>query len=83
MMGYVIHADGGVTIRAKIFIRARRTFQRAKKQMDIDMARRVVSYRGYFINSNSKRIAEKLKVEKIARKAQKLISDHEKGGIRS
>jgi hypothetical protein len=83
MMGYVIHADGHATIRANIFLRARRAFHLARRRMNIDIARRVVSYRGYFTHTDSKRISQKLHVEKIAQKAQKFISEYEKGVISS
>ncbi|GHV28106.1 hypothetical protein FACS18948_6610 [Clostridia bacterium] len=78
MMGYVIHADVHVTIRASIFLRARRAFALAKRRMNIDIARRVVSYRGYFVHSDSKTIIAKLHVDRIAHKAQRFISDFEK-----
>jgi hypothetical protein len=78
MMGYVIHANGCATIRAGIFLRARRAFTMAARRMNLDIARRVVSYHGYFIHTNSKRISAKLNVERIAHTAQRYISEHEK-----
>lgn len=78
MMGYVIHADGHVTIRARIFIKARRTYKRAEKNMTLKRAQRVISYKGYFKNSSTKRVADKIGIEKIARNAEKIVSNANK-----
>lgn len=74
MMGYVIHADGHVTIRARIFLKARRTFKRAGERMSLKRAQRVISYKGYFRNSNSAQVAQRIGAERIAYKAGKIVS---------
>lgn len=56
MMGYVIHAGGKVTIRPRIFLRARRMALRCLRQghLSIRQARRILSYKGYFIHLRGK-----------------------------
>ena len=80
MMGYVIHADGSVTIRAKTFIRARRMFLRCHDidNIPIGQARRIMSYKGFFDNSDSGKISEELHIYKIQSKARIAISKHDK-----
>lgn len=74
MMGYVIHADGHVTIRDKVFLRARRTYLRAKNGMTADRAQRVISYKGYFVNSDSKKASKRLETDQISHAAGRIIS---------
>lgn len=83
IMGYVIHCDGTITIRPRDFIKARRAYVRAGRQefISIPLARLVVSYKGYFVNSDCKEAAKKYKVAEISQKAQKLISDYETGRL--
>ena len=71
MMGYVIRADGSIAIRKRIFLRARRAFSRP---LTPGRARRMVSYKGYFVHTNSRRIRKRLHVNEICAQAQKLIS---------
>ena len=75
MMGYVIRADGSIAIRKRIFLRARRAFSRT---LTLGRARRVVSYKGYFVHTNSRGIRKRLRVDEICIQAQKLISKEEK-----
>lgn len=83
IMGYVIHSDGTITIRDRIFIRAKRAFTRAAGDpaLAISQARSIISYKGRFINSDCTGARKRLNVEKIAEKAQKLISDFDTGRL--
>lgn len=83
IMGYVIHADGTITIRPRNYLKARRVFSRAAgmEYISLTQARLIVSYKGYFVNSDCRVEAKKLNVEPISLKAQKLISDYETGRL--
>lgn len=64
MMGYRIYQNGKVTIRSRVFIRARRgalQFRR-KQRMNIHQARRANSYKGYFTNGDSNKIIKRLRL---------------------
>lgn len=83
IMGYVVHRDGTITIRDQIYIRAKRAFSRAldKDTLSIGQARRIVSMKGYFLNSDCTVARKRLRVDKVSRSAQKLISDYETGRL--
>lgn len=78
MMGYVIHANGKVTIRARGFIHARRLLLRYEKQgfLTLSQSKRLVSYKGYFKQSNSYNSYGRF--NKAFCYAQKVISQHER-----
>ena len=79
MMGYVI-AYHATTIRARIFLRARRHYLRAaawlrhNKRLTLRRAQNVISYYGYFKNSDSTRVKANLDVERIFATAKKNVS---------
>lgn len=52
MMGFRVHKDGNITVRPRIFLRARRMALRAirHKGMSKRQAKRALSYKGYFTN---------------------------------
>lgn len=83
IMGYVIHCDGTITIRPRDYIKAKRAYVRAGKQkfMCLAQARRVTSYKGYFVNSDCTVAVKNLKVKEISKKAAELISDHDTGRL--
>lgn len=83
IMGYVIHADGTITIRDHIFIRAKRAFTRAagKTVLAIPQARSIISYKGRFVNSDCTGARKRLRVDEVAKIAQKLISDLDTGRL--
>ncbi len=78
MMGYVIHGNGKVTIRAKAFIHARRLVKRyeMKGTMSFSQARRLACYKGYFIHSACHGIEGEY--FKAIRAAQKIVSERTK-----
>lgn len=91
MMGYVIGYES-TTIRARIFLRARRHYLRAavwlrhNKRLTLRRAQNVISYYGYFKNSDSTHIKAKLNVETIFAVAKRNVSfytlvNHQKGPI--
>lgn len=79
MMGFVIRFES-TTIRERIFLRARRQFIRAWKDIKTNKylsktrAYKIISYAGYFIHSNSKYFKKKYHFEIIKSKAKKSIS---------
>ncbi len=79
MMGYVV-GKKKTTIRARIFLRARRHYLRAgvwlrkNRRLTLKRAQDIVSYYGYFIRTNSVKVMARLNVEEICKKAKKDIS---------
>ena len=84
IMGYLIHSDGSITLRKRIFIRARRMalrYQRTRK-MNYSQAKRICAYKGYFypnykkhkqsihIQTNSRMIKNKYHLRKLFKDAQ-------------
>ena len=80
MMGYVIHADGHITIRARVFLRARRNVLRynASGSYKLKQAQRACSYKGYFKNSNSYQVRHKYDMNKAMRAAAHVVSEHDR-----
>lgn len=68
------------TVRARIFVRARRQFLRAWAYLEtggyitIKAARRIISYRGYFSHTDSVGISAKLHIVEVSRAASNVIS---------
>lgn len=83
MMGYVISFKK-TTIRQRIFKRAKRQFIRAlywlkhNKFLSLLRAKKVISYYGYFKHSNSIKVAKKLKVNYIFKRAKKSMGFYSK-----
>lgn len=78
MMGYVVHVNGKVTVRAKAFIHARRLIKRYKRNnyMTYTQAKRLISFKGYFIYSDCQKIQSEF--FKAFKYAQNVISKHER-----
>lgn len=72
MGGYRVHKSF-CTIRKAIFLRAQRAYLRAARQLaEIgtirrETAQRAVSYHGYFCETNSRKVSERLHVDEIQR----------------
>lgn len=80
MMGYVDRSSGKVTIRSRIFLRARRMALRylRRRRLTIQQARRIASYKGYFDHSNSRGIIKKLRLHDLFRAAAREISKYDR-----
>lgn len=80
MMGYVVHADGHITIRARVFLRARRNVLRynASGSYKLKQAQRACSYKGYFKNSNSYQVRHKYNMNEAMRAAAHVVSEHDR-----
>lgn len=76
MMGYKIYTYK-TTVRKRIFVKANRTFKKAKKakQMTLNQAYRVVSYNGYFRNSYSYKYIKKIGLDDTLKRAKEVISN--------
>lgn len=75
MTGYVVHANGKITIRARNFIHARRLvlrFQRTRV-LSYKQAKRLVSYKGFFKYSNCRKVSQQTKLPIVFHKAQSII----------
>lgn len=86
MMGFLIHADGAVTVRPRVFIRARRMALRAlrRARIAIEQARRICSYKGYFhpkkriLNLRSKKADKKYRLAEVFARAAAVVSKFER-----
>lgn len=84
MMGYRIYR-WHTTIRRRTFKRIRRTFLKVgkligtHKAIPILWARRVISYWGQIINSDSNKINKKYNISKIVKICKKVVSNYGKG----
>lgn len=80
MMGYVVHADGKITIRARNFIHARRLVLRYRRTgvLSCKQAKRLVSYKGFFKYSNCRKVSQQMKLPIVFHKAQSIIGQIER-----
>ena len=77
MMGFAVFSDGHVEIRGRDFIRARRMALRYRSQgnfLSIRQCMRIISYKGYFLYSDSKTAVEKYHLKEVFRYAQNKLS---------
>jgi RNA-directed DNA polymerase len=83
IMGFVVHRDGTMTIRGRTFIRAKRAYVRSTRNnvLAIAQARRIISMKGNFKNTDCQIARKTLHIDEISQKAQKLISDYDKGRL--
>lgn len=83
MMGYKIHRDR-LTIRGRVFLRARRAYRKAYKfykthhRIPPELAKKCISYCGYFKNTDSRRIGRKLKVRKVMKLCKGVVRNESK-----
>ena len=80
MMGFVIHGNGKITIRGRVFVRARRNALRFRRRgkFTLPQARRACSYNGYFIHSDSTKAVKEYDIGKAVNKAAKMVSAYDK-----
>lgn len=79
MMGFVIHHNGKITIRAKNFIHARRMLLRQqRKPLVYGQAKRLASYKGYFKYSDCRKLRKEMRLKVAFEQAQKIISKRER-----
>lgn len=75
MVGYTFRPHGRVNIRSGVFLRARRTFNRARRRpMTERLARRCCSYYGYLRNSDSIRYRRRHRIDHTMRRATRYLS---------
>lgn len=77
MLGYKIYRTH-TEIRGRIFLRVRRSFRRAGKNITLQIAKKCLSYYGYLKHTNSRRIERKWKVRKIIKKCKGVIRNESK-----
>lgn len=83
MMGFVFRKTRS-TIRTKIFLKTRRYFLKAnkllkrKKSIPLHLAYQCVSANGWYVNTNSRKVRDKLKMDEVVSKCKKIISCHYK-----
>lgn len=85
-MGFLIHADGAVTVRPRVFIRARRMALRVlrRAEMTIEQARRICAYKGYFhpkkriLNLRSRKADKKYRLAEVFERAAAAVSKFER-----
>lgn len=78
-MGFRIYRDH-VTMRRRIFLRARRAYVRAAKHgvPTVKQAKKCLSYYGNLMNTNSTKFMRKYKVMKISKQSRKVVSRESK-----
>ena len=76
MMGFKIYRTH-VEIRGRIFLRVRRSFRRASKELTLRIAKKCLSYYGYLKHTNSRKIERKWKVKFIIKKCKGVIRRNE------
>ena len=75
MMGYVVHANGKVTMRTRNFIHSRRLLMRMEHgRFGVRSAQRLVSYKGFFTNSDSSKAFRKYEAERRFKRAQRMLA---------
>ena len=77
MLGYKIYRTH-TEIRGRTYLRVRRAFRRAGKRLTEALAKKCLSYNGYLIHTNSKRMQRKLKTAEILQKSKELIKHESK-----
>lgn len=80
MMGFVVHANGKVTMRARNFIHARRLILRAERSgyLTYRQAVRLLCYKGFYKFSDSRKAEQDLKLNKWFGLAQSIVSRHDR-----
>ena len=77
MLGFKIYRTH-TEIRGRTFIRVRRAFRRAGNRLTEVLAKKCLSYNGYLINTDSKRMQRKLKTSEILQRCKELMKNESK-----
>lgn len=77
MAGFVTR-PGRTTIRASIFLRARKAFRRFARHPSLTLARRVCSYWGWVTHADSRRFIARAHLVEVQRSARALVSISER-----
>lgn len=77
MLGFKIYRTH-TEIRGRTYIRVRRAFRRARKRLTEVLAKKCLSYNGYLIHTNSKRMQRKLKTSEILQRCKELMKNEGK-----
>lgn len=79
MMGYVIRADGSISMRSRNFVHLRRMALRHRnKPFTISQARRILSYKGFTKYSNSASVVQKYRLINCYRDASRTVSNYDR-----
>ena len=89
MMGYVIHRNGKLTIRGRVFVRGRRMVLRYHRlhKLTIEQARRLTAYKGHFKHTKikyvklSKNCEEKIDVMDACDYAASVVSRYDREAL--
>lgn len=76
MMGFKIYRTH-TEIRGRTFLRVRRSFRRARKELTLRISKKCLSYYGYLKHTNSRKIERKWKVKPILKKCKGVIRRNE------
>ena len=77
IVGYIVRPSRR-TVRASIFLRARRSFSSFRRRPSLKSARRVCSYWGWFKNSDSRNFISRNDVRETQRRARMTVSAAER-----
>ena len=80
MMGYVIFRNGKVEMRERNYIRSKRMMIRFRRNgsLVLSQAKRLISYKGFYKHSDSRKARRELKADKIFNLCALVISKHDK-----
>lgn len=76
MLGYKIYRTH-TEIRGRTYLRVRRSFRRARKNITLRISKKCLSYYGYLKHTNSRKIERKWKVKPILKKCKGVIRRNE------
>ena len=77
MLGFKIYRTH-TEIRKRIFLRIRRNFRKARKDINIRVAKKCLSYFGYLKHTNSQKIQRKLKIKETLKLCKGVIKNEGK-----
>lgn len=80
MMGYVVHADGRITIRKRLYKKIRRILLRynAGGAFKLKQAKRACSYKGFLTNSCHGKVEKKYNAFRAIAQAAKVVGENDK-----
>lgn len=80
MMGFKIYRTH-TEIRGRIYLRVRRSFRRARKNLTLRIAKKCLSYYGYLKHTNSKRFQKKWKIRQTIKRCKGVVKNEHKSSI--
>lgn len=82
LMGFVVHAGGGVSLRPRLYVRVRRIYLRLmrRKVPSLSQAMRACSYLGWLVHAGGERALRRLRARDVAARAAAVVSVYARNG---